>query len=620
MRCSAASMEELEVAGDRISDHISISGPLTCKQSNFPIKINQVTLQHESRYESQSKLSIHCEKDREESLADLQDGFYSLLEHDHLQIGKCLQKCSSLTQVRHYDHYILNFDLGQATHLSNVLISIYAKYCSFKDSITVFNKVLNRNVITWTAIITAYARKGQGKEAFVLYKRMQEEGVSPNNVTYISLLGACTTKESLVEGKKIHSRMHDDQLADVIVGTALVTMYGRCGLVKDARAVFDRLPNGNIVSWNAMITVYVDHEQGREAISLFQLMQTLGLNANDCTYINSLRACAILEDVAQGRAIHTGIVEDGLTSDLVVANAIINMYGKCRMPAEAQCVFNQMKEHDLVTWNGIITAYAQQGLGAQGLDTFRNMQQQGVKPDTVTFIGAISACASLAALEEGKWIHASLLTDGLESDVQIGNALIHMYGKCGALGSARSVFDKIRPRNVISWTAILAAFSQQGHAKVALQLYKEMQEEHIKPDEVTYIILLSACSHAGLVEEGRSCFVSMEKDYHLTPRVEHYVCMIDLFGRAGMLADAEQFIRKMPCWPDERLWSALLASCRIHSDTFRGKHAAEQMINLVPKDTSPYVLLSNLYAVNSRKNDSERIHAVIDKMVKVCKG
>jgi pentatricopeptide repeat protein len=325
----------------------------------------------------------------------------------------------------------------------------------------------------------------------------------------------------------------------------------------------------------------------------------------------------MLEDVVQGRAIHARVVEDGLISDLIVANAILNMYGKCRMPGEAQCVFNTMEEHDLVAWNGLITAYAQHGFGAQGLDVFRHMRQRGVKPDTVTFIGIIGACASLAALEEGRWIHASLLAIGLESDVQVGNALIHMYGKCGALGSARSVFDKIRPRNVISWTAIIAAFSQQGHAKIALQLYKEMQEERIKPDEVTYIPLLSACSHAGLVEEGRSCFAAMEKEYRLAPRAEHYVCMIDLFGRAGMLAEAEEFIGKMPHWPDERLWSALLGSCRIHSDASRGRQAAEQMIRLVPKDTSPYVLLSNLYVANSMKNDSERIHAVIDKMVEL---
>eukprot|EP00250_Pteridium_aquilinum_P002969 c13255_g2_i1 orf=45-935(-) len=296
------------------------------------------------------------------------------------------------------------------------------------------------------------------------------------------------------------------------------------------------------------------------------------------------------------------------------------MYGKCGALDEALRVFMKMQEQDSVTWNGIITAYAQQGLGAEGLELFTNMRQQGVKPDRVTFIGVISACASIAALEEGKCIHACLLNDGLESDLQIGNALIHMYGRCGALGSARLVFDRIRPHNVVSWTAIIAAFSQQGHAKAVLQLFKEMQKECVKPDEITYITVLSACSHAGLVEEGRSCFVTME-EYGLTPNIEHYVCMIDLLGRAGLLSEAEEFIRKMPRWHDGRLWAALLSSCTIHSDALRGKHAAEQMINLGPRETAPYVLLANLYAANVTKDDQEeRLRTVMDKMVEVCRG
>lgn len=555
-----------------------------------------------------------------EALKDLQDGLDALGQSNRLQIAYGLQKCTSLAHVKRFHYHIMSVELGQDTYLANLLLSMYAKYGALKDSRAVFDKMLDRSVVTWTAIITAHARRGHGKDALFLYKRMQQEGTPPNNVTFISLCGACASQETLIDGKRIHACLDKDQLSDVVVGTALVTMYGRCGSVKNARAIFDRLPNGNIVSWNAMITVYADHEQGKEALRLFHQMQLEGLKPNDCTYINSLKACSILTDIAQGRAIHSCVVEHGLLSDVVVGNALLNMYGKCGAPDEARCIFLKMQEHDLVTWNGIITAYAQQGLGAEGLELFRNMQQQGVKPDMVTFISVVSACASLAALEEGKCIHACLLNDGLESDVQVGNALIHMYGRCGALGSARSVFDKVRPHNVISWTAIIAAFSQQGHAKAALQLFREMQQERVKPDEITYITLLSACSHAGLVEEGRSCFVSMEKDYGLTARVEHYVCMIDLLGRAGMLAEAEEFIRKMPFWPDGRLWSALLASCKIHSDTFRGKHAADQMINLGPKDTTPYVLLGNLYAANGRRDDLERIRTVMDKMVELCKG
>lgn len=591
---------------------------VACTTSTAP---SDLTLNHaHPEISVQHSDSIPDYKDRAcvDALRDIQDGLDALGHSDRNLLADGLQKCTSLTHVKHFHHCIMSVH-GQDAYFANLLISMYARYGALQDLRAVFDQLHGRNVVTWTSIITALAKHGLGKDAFLLYRRMQEEGTPPNNVTFIGLLGACASRDTLIEGKRIHACIGKDQLFDVILSTAVVTMYGRCGSVEDARAIFDQLPDANISSWNAMITMYVNHEHSKEALSLFQRMQSEGLDPNDCTYINSLRACALLEDIVQGRAIHSCVVEDGLISDVVVSNALLNMYGKCGASDEALFLFMNMEERDLIAWNGLITAYVQQGLGAEGLELFKKMQQQGLKADKVTFLGVIGACASITALEEGKCIHVCLLNDGLQSDLQIGNALIHMYGRCGALGSARSVFDKVRPHNVISWTAIIAAFSQQGHAKAALQLFKEMQKERVKPDEVTYIVVLTACSHAGLVEEGRSCFVSMEKEHGLTPNIEHYVCMIDLLGRAGLLSEAEEFIRKMPRWHDGRLWAALLSSCTIHSDTSRGKGAAEQMINLGPTETAPYVLLANLYAANVAKDCQKRMRTVMDKIVAVSK-
>ncbi|KAH7438970.1 hypothetical protein KP509_04G039100 [Ceratopteris richardii] len=544
---------------------------------------------------------------------DIQEGFDALAQPDRSQLVEGIRKCNSIYHVRRCHHHCLVTQIEQDTYLANSLVFTYAKYGALYDSKAVFKLIIDRSVVTWTALISALVRHEAYLDALLLYRQMHQEGTTPNNVTFIALLGACMNREFLTEGKRLHACISKEQLSDVILGTSIITMYGRCRSLEDARALFSQLPNANIVTWNAIMTIYVELEQGKEAIFLIQRMHSAGLEPNDCTYINGLKACALLEDITLGRAIHVCVVAEGLISDIVVSNSLVNMYGKCGALDDALYIFSGMPKHDVITWNGIISSYVQQGYGAEGLELFRNMQQQGIKPERVTFINVVGACANITALDEGKWIHACLLNDALESDSQVGNALIHMYGQCGALKLARIVFYKVRPHNVVSWTAITSAFAQQGRAKEALHLFQEMQENHVKPDDVAYISVLSACSHAGLVEEGIWCFLSMW-EYGLNPNIEHYVCMIDLFGRAGLLSEAEEFMCKMPRWHDGRLWAALLSSCTIHSDIYRGKNAAEQMITFGAGETASYVLLANLYAANV-KRDSESPALVLSKMM-----
>lgn len=507
--------------------------------------------------------------------------------------------------------------LAQVTFLANLLITLYAKYGALHDAHAVFDKIDRRTVVTWTGIVTVYAKRGHGDDALKLYRRMHEEGEGPNKVTFISILGAFASQSALFEGKKIHACIAEGSFqSDVVVGTALVNMYGKCGAINDARVSFDKMLERNLITWNAMISMYAHHEQGKEALHLFQQMQTQGIQPDEVTFINVLSACASVGEVTAGRIIHSWIVDSGFQSGLTVANALVNMYGKCGVVEEARSVFDKMQPRDWVSWNAIITAYAQQGNGKDALELFKHMQDEGIKPDKVTFTSILGACASLAALVEGKLFHACLLDDGLDADVTIGNALVSMYGRCGALDDAYSVFYKVHPYSFVSWTAIIAAYAQQGHAREALELFREMQQEGVKPDEVTFISLLSACSHAGLLQEGQSCFASMEKDYGLLPKVEHCMCMIDLLGRAGLLDEAEELICRMPSQAKALLWSALLAACRIHGDTERGMRAAKHTFDLDPQDVAPYVLLSNIHAVKGRWVDAESI-TLLEEMLQI---
>eukprot|EP01018_Ginkgo_biloba_P001657 Gb_20195 [translate_table: standard] len=568
--------------------------------------------------------------------------------------------------------------------LGNKLVTMYAKCGNMVDADGVFNQMPERDVVSWTAMIVACARHGYSEEALALFRQMQRTGIQPNGFTFAGVLPACANLESLEQGMEIHQGiMKFGFQSNVFVENALVNMYAKCGCIKNARHVFDKMPqrdvvswtsmiagyaqNGlvdealklfqkmpeqnmvswttmivafaqdgrvdealelfckmseqDVVSWTAMIAGYAQNGHGEKALKLFRQMKLAGVKANAKTFASVLPACANLADLELGMEIHEEINRSGFQSDIFVQSALVDMYAKCGRIENACDLFEKMHQRNVVSWTAMIGGYAQNGRSGEALQLFQQMQLLGVKPNAKTFVSVLPACANLAALEQGKEIHEEIIRYGFETHVFVGNGLVNMYAKCGCIEYARRVFDKINQRNVVSWNAMIAGYALHGHGEEALKLFEQMQCTGTSPNHVTLVCVLSACCHAGLVDEGRKHFNCMSQHYHVIPALEHYGCMVDLLGRAGHLYEALDFIEKMPMKPDANVWRSLLGACRVHNNIELGEHVAKHLFELDPKNATTYVLLSNMYAAAGRWDDIEKVRKMMkDKSVEKTPG
>lgn len=423
---------------------------------------------------------------------------------------------------------------------------------------------------------------------------------------------ACAEPNALPDGEEIHACMVAHGLEpDENTGGALIDMYGKCRAIDSACVTFHKLVTKNNFTWTTMMNAYLQQGNSKDTLLLYEQLQQEHVEANKYTFTTALSACADIAALSEGELIYSCIVKRGLESE-VVSTALLHMYGKCGSLDGARFVFDNMTQHSVISWTAMISSYAQQGCAREALQLFKQMQHQGLEPNQVTCISVLSACASLAALNEGTTIHACILECGFQLDILTGTALINFYGKCAALEEAEAVFLKMKERSVVPWNALIAANGENGHGKESYRLLMQMLHGGIKPDDITFVNMISACSHAGLVDVGRDCYDSII-DYGLTPTMEHYGCMIDLFGRSGQVVEAEAFLKKMPFKANALIWRTLLSACRVHGDVQRGIRAAEQVLDLEPRNSAPYVLLSNIYAAEGRWDDVERVRQTMVK-------
>ncbi len=515
---------------------------------------------------------------------------------------------AALEEGRRVHQQIIECGWDSNVFVANSLIDMYAKCGSIEDASRVFNKTSPRDVVTWNAMILGHVQCGQGQKALELFQEMQQERVQPNSVTFVGVLNACASIVALEEGMSVHQQIIQSGWdSDVYVGSSLVDMYAKCGNIEDALRVFNKLPSRDVVTWSAMILGHVQSGQGQKALELFQQMQQEGVQPNSVTIVGVLNACASIVGLEEGRCVHQQIVECGWDSDVFVANSLVDMYVKCGSIEDAWRVFNKMSSRDVITWTAMILGHVQSGQGKKGLELFRQMQQEGVRPDSVTIVAVLNACASVVALEEGRSVHQQIVEHGWDSEIFVMNSLIDMYAKCGSMEDAWRVFSKMPSRDVVTWTVILGGCAMHGHGKEALKLFEWMCEEGVQPDDVTFVCLLSACSHAGLVDEGMHCFAIMSTVYGISTKLEHYTCMVDLLGRAGHLQKAENMVMAMPCKPHVAAWMALLSACRIHGNVEMAERVAKRFLEMEPENAAGYVLLSNIYATVGSRHLCENV-------------
>lgn len=381
-------------------------------------------------------------------------------------------KTGSLAIGRRVHSHMMENRFEPDLHLANVIISMYMKCGSVMEACQMFNCMRERDVVSWTSMISGYVRLGHRKEAINFFKQMLQEGFEPDEFTFSNILQACGSPADLEQGRNVHEMIVGAGYeSDVHVATALIRMYFQCGSLLDGRHVFDRMQSRNIFTWTAMVTGYAQEGDSEEAARLFFAMLQEGVKPDKVMYLGLLNAFQNHEQLDLGREVHAHVVDAGVVADVCVGNALISMYARCGSMEDALQVFNDMPKRDVVTWTTLIAHFSQTGQGGEALKFFKRMEHEGVKPDRVTYISVLNACVSPRKLEQGKQIHADIRKAGLESDIRVGNSLVSMYSRCGSVRDASQVFSKLVHRDVISWTTMFSALAHHGHPGDAFALF-----------------------------------------------------------------------------------------------------------------------------------------------------
>ncbi|XP_057833238.2 pentatricopeptide repeat-containing protein At3g24000, mitochondrial [Cryptomeria japonica] len=531
------------------------------------------------------------------------------------------------------------------------LISMYAKCGSMQKAEELFKEMPQHNVVSFNAMIVGYDQNGLVDKSFELFRQMQAAGVKPNSATFASVLPACAQTGNLDQGKEIHKIIIESlMLSDIVVVTSLIDMYAKCGSMWKAHKLFQKMPHRNVVSWNALIVGYAQNGLVSKTLEIFKQMQLAGVKPNSVVFASILPVSAKMGALEQGMEMHQKIIKSGFLSDLVV-NALVDMYAKCGSIQKARDLFDKMSQRNVVTWNAMITGYAQNGDIDEALEIFKGMPQRdvvswtaiiagyaqngfvgkalkvfnqmqfgSVMPNSSTFVSILPACSKLGALELGMEMHRKIIENKFLTNMAI-TALIDMYAKCGSIQKSHKLFEKMHNPDVASWNAMIAGYAMHGCSSDALGLFELMEHSGTNPDRGSFICVLHACNHAGLMPDGCKYFNLMSDSYGIMPTMDHYVCMVDLLGRAGYLEESLHFIIKMPIKPDVVVWICLLGTCRSHKNIRIGETVAKLLFELECKDAAPFVLLSNVYAEAGRWDDIWNVRKLMkDRGIKKIPG
>ncbi|XP_020165571.1 pentatricopeptide repeat-containing protein At4g14050, mitochondrial [Aegilops tauschii subsp. strangulata] len=500
------------------------------------------------------------------------------------------------------------------------MLNAYTRDASALDTaMKFFEGMPERNEYTWSTMIAALSHGGRIDAATAVYERDPVKSI-PCQTALLTGLARC--------GRITDARILFDQIPDPIVVSwnAMITGYMQNGMVDEAKELFDRMPFRNTISWAGMIAGYAQNGRNQEALDLLQAQHRNGMLPSLSSLTSSFFACSNIGALETGNQVHSLAVKAGCQFNSYIGNALITMYGKCgnmeyvrqvfsrmrvkdtvswnsfisalvhnNMLEDARHIFDNMLSRDVVSWTTIISAYAQAERGTEAVEFFKIMLHKHEVPNSPILTILLSMCGSLGAPKLGQQIHTVAIKHGRDSELIVANALMSMYFKCGSADSHK-VFDSMEERDIFTWNSFITGCAQHGLGREAIKMYKHMRSAGVLPNEVTFVGLLNACSHAGLVDEGWQFFKSMSRDYGLTPLLEHYACMVDLLGRTGNVQGAEQFIYDMPIEPDAVIWSALLGACKIHKNAEIGRRAAERLFAIEPSNSGNYVMLSNIYS------------------------
>ncbi|XP_043709347.1 pentatricopeptide repeat-containing protein At3g05340-like [Telopea speciosissima] len=514
----------------------------------------------------------------------------------HLGVGSSLHACI----IKHSEHFNLRdqFNIRNVLVVWNSLIFMYSNCGELSYAAKVFDRMPIKDTISWNSLISGYLRVEEFETGFGFFKRMHSSGnFQFDPATLTAVLSACDKTDLLSVIKLIHCLVFlNGYEQEIPVANALITSYFKCGCDISGRRVFDEVSERNIITWTAVISGLAQRHFYEESFNFFLKMRSGSVVPNSLTYSSLLLACSGLRALKEGRQVHGLVLKSGFQSDLCIESALMDIYSKCNSVEDACQIFEAAEELDEVSMTVILVGLVQNGLEEEAVQFFVKMVTMGIEidPNMVSAILGVFGMDTSMAL--GQQIHSLVIKKNFGVNAFVSNGLINMYSKCGNLEESVKVFHQMVHRNSVSWNSMIAAFARHGRGFEALQLYEKMQLEGVEPTDVTFLSLLHACSHIGSVERGMEFLDSMTNIHGISPRVEHYACVVDLLGRAGCLNEAKRFIEGLQVDPGVLVWQALLGACSIHGDSTIGRYAADNLLLAAPESPTAYVLMANIYS------------------------
>lgn len=496
--------------------------------------------------------------------------------------------------------------LDSDSQVKNTLTSMYAKCADLEAAELLFEEIVDKSVVSWNTMIGAYGQNGFFGEAMLVFKRMQEENVRANLVTMVSLLSANANPEST----HCHA-IKTGLVSNASVVTSLICEYAASRNTESGELLYKSLPQKNLVSLTALISSYAEKGILGQVMECFAQLQHLDMKLDAVAMVSILHGIKHPAEIGLGLAFHGYGLRSGLSADCLVLNGLISMYLRFDKIKDAFLLFSEMREKPLISWNSLISGCVQAGRANDALELFSQMKMYGRSPDAITISSLLSGCCQLGYLKFGERLHNYVLRNNLEVEDFIGTALIDMYTKCGRIEHAEMVFKSIKEPCLATWNSMISAYSLYGLEHDALVCFSEMQERGLKPDKITFLGVLAACTHGGLVQQGKTYFQIMGEKFNVKPSLQHCACMIGLYGRAGLFEEALMFIRGMEIEPDFAVWGALLNACCIHQEVELGEYIAKKMFLLDSKNGGFFVLMSNLYAVKGRWEDVAKVREMM---------
>ncbi|GAB2300712.1 hypothetical protein Dimus_034749 [Dionaea muscipula] len=491
-------------------------------------------------------------------------------------------------------------------YVANHLLIMYAKCGQVDYAQKLFDKMPQRNLVSWTAMITALAQNSRYPEALRTFSRMLVSGQSPTEFAFSSVIQASASVRSIEFGRQVHCLCVKCGFnGELFVGSNLADMYSKCGEIQYACMVFEEMPFKDEVSWTSMIDGYAKNGDFEDAALAFKQMLFEGVVKIDhYALCGASHACGGMRaSSTYGRSLHSIVIKLGYERETALGNALTDMY--CKSGGDMDSALKvfageyNTSSMNIVSYTCLINGYVEAGEIDTALRIFLELRRHDLEPNEFTFSSLIKGCADEAALEQGTQLHAQVVKLKFGADPFVSSTLVDMYGKCGLVDYAVDVFNRIENPTDIAWNSLMGALAQHGLGKEAIQVFDRMiLTGAVKPNAITFGNLLKGCSHAGLVEEGLDYFHTMNSRYGVIPKEEHYSLVIDLLSRAGRLKEAERFMNSMPFEPNAFGWCSYLSACRNnHGDIERGKIAAENLIRLEPENSgAAHVLLSSIYA------------------------